>query len=221
MGGRNTNATPAQSPARCMQLYMKPFILLIVIFLTLSVCGQTTRDTATIFGNLSLEICNCTFSKMKNNKPSVTFDSCHKAMILKYNDSLKEVGIDPLTEVGIYKILNEVDRKLRINCPELIRLVQKEYEGDKLKFSGELVSQKKLLSGLYEVTMSEVASKEIKIFFAKKPLDENYINKFERGYVITLEYEVLKNKQTNKDECYLKEVGGFTIMGLVKAGAQL
>ena len=204
-----------------MQLYMKPFILLTVTFLTLSVCGQTTKDTTTIFRNLSLEICNCTFSKMKDNKPSGTLDSCHKAMVLKYTDSLKQIGFDPLTQVGFYKIYNEVDRKFYLNCPEITKLIQIEYEGGKLKFSGELVSQKKLLSGLYEVTMSEVASKEIKIFFAKKPLDENYINKFERGYVITVEYEVLKNKQTNKDECYLKEVGGFTIMGLVKAGAQL
>lgn len=98
---------------------MKPFILLTVTFLTLSVCGQTTKDTASIFRNLSLEICNCTFSKMKDNKPSTSLDSCHKVMVLKYNDSLKEIGIDPLTEVGIYKILNEVDSKLRINCPEL------------------------------------------------------------------------------------------------------
>jgi len=199
---------------------MKPFILLVVIFLTLSVCGQTTKDTTTIFRNLSLEICNCTFSKMKDNKPSGTLDSCHKALVLKYTDSLKQMGFDPITEVGFWKLYNEVDRKLYLNCPELTRLVQKEYEGDKLKFSGELVSQKKLLSGLYEVTMSEVESKEIKIFLAKTSIDESLINKYERGYVMTVEYEVLKNKQTNKDEYYLKESGAFTIMGVIKAATQ-
>ncbi|MGQ0739576.1 MAG: hypothetical protein ACT4OJ_10985 [Bacteroidota bacterium] len=199
---------------------MKPFILLTITFLALSVCGQTTKDTAIIFRNLSFEICNCTFSKMKDNKPSATLDSCHKAMVLKYNESLKEVGIDPLTEVGIYKILNEVDRKLLINCPELTKLVQKEYDGGKLKFSGELVSQKKLTSGLYEVIMMEVASKEIKTFLAKTLVDDSLINKYNPGYVLTLEYEIVKNQQTNKDEYYLKADGTFSIMGIMKVAAQ-
>ncbi len=200
-----------------MQLYMKPFLLLIVIFLTLSVFGQTTKDTATIFRNLSLEICNCTFSKMKNNKPSATLDSCHKAMVLKYGDRLKEVGIDPQTQVGIYKILNEVDLINRINCPELTRLVQKEYDGGKLKFSGELVSQRKLTSGLYEVVMIEVASKEIKTFLAKTPVDETLVTKYSPGYVLTLEYEIVQNQKTKENEYYLKADGKFSIMGVVKA----
>jgi hypothetical protein len=199
---------------------MKNFILLIAIFLTLSVWGQTNKDTITIFRNLSLEICNCTFSKMKDNKASRTLDSCHKAIVLKYTDSLTQIGFDPIMEVGFRKIYNEVDRKLYLNCPELTRLVQKEYEGDKLKFSGELVSQKKLLTGLFEVTMSEVASRQIKVFFAKNPVDENLIIKYEPGYVLTLEYEVLKNKQTNKEEYHLKESAHFTIMGVVKAATQ-
>jgi hypothetical protein len=200
-----------------MQLYMKPFILLIAICLTLSAGGQTPKDTTSIFRNLSLEICNCTFSKMRDNKPSSALDTCRKAMVLKYTDSLKQMGFDPIMETGFWKLYNEVDRKLYLNCPELTKLIQKEYDGDKLRFSGELVSQKKLQSGLYEVTICEVASKEIKIFFAKKPLDESFISKYEPGYVMTVEYEVVNNKQTNKDESYLKEVGGFSIMGIMKA----
>jgi len=103
---------------------------------------------------------------------------------------LKKVGLDPLTEAGIHKILNEVDHKIRINCPELTKLIQKEYEGGKLKFSGEVVSQRKLTSRLYEVIMMEESSKEIKTFLAKTPVDKNLINKYEPGYVLTLEYEV-------------------------------
>jgi hypothetical protein len=64
------------------------------------------------------------------------------------------------------------------------------------------------------------ASKQIKIFLAKTPIDESLINKYERGYIMTVEYEVLKNKQTNKDEYYLKESGAFTIMGVIKAATQ-
>jgi hypothetical protein len=199
---------------------MKPFILFIAIFLTHSAGGQTPKDTTTIFRNLSLAICNCTFSKMKDNKPSSTLDSCHKAMVLKYTDSLKQIGFDPILEVGFWKIYNEVDRKLYLNCPELTKLVQEEYDGDKLKFSGELVSQKKLTSGLYEVIMIEVASKEIKTFLAKTPVDDNLINKYEPGYVLTLEYEVVKNQQTKKDEYYLKADGTFSIMGVVKSAFQ-
>ena len=219
-----------------MQLYMKPLTFSTIILLTLSACGQTTnngkgvsqtnsvsKDTTTIYRNISLETCNCTFSTMKNNKPSTSMDSCYKAALLKYNDSLKQLGFDPATQVGELKLANEVIGKLYRNCPDLSKLIQKEYADEnakKLLFKGELVSQTKLPSGLYEIVMKSVKSKETKTFFAKNPLDETQIKKYEPGYELTLEYEIVKNRATQKDEYFLKEYGTVSSVGAVKATTQ-
>ncbi len=229
------NTTPSPSPGRCMQLYMKPLTFSTIILLTLSACGQNpnnkgvnqtssvSRDTTTIYRNISLETCNCTFSTMKNNKPSTSMDSCYQAILLKYNDSLRDLGFDPATQVGQNKLSNEVIGKLYRNCPDLSKLMQKEYADEnakKLLFKGELVSQTKLPSGLYEITLKNVKSKETKIFYAKNPLDETEIKKYEPGYELTLEYEIVKNKTTQKDEYFLKEYGKVSSVGAVKVATQ-
>ncbi len=178
-----------------------------------------SKDTTTIYRNISLETCDCTFSTMKNNKPSTSMDSCYKAALLKYNDTLKQLGFDPATQVGEVKLANEVIGKLYGNCPDLSNLIQKEYADEnakKLFFKGELVSQTKLSSGLYEIVMKSVKSKEIKTFFAKNPLDEKQIKKYEPGYELTFEYEVLKDRITQKDEYFLKEYATVRSIGAVK-----
>ena len=220
----------------CMQLYMKPLTFSTIILLTLSACGQTSKsskvvsqmssvskDTTTIYRNISLETCNCTFSTMKDNRPSTSIDSCYKAIVLKYNDSLKQLGFDPATQVGQFKLSNEVVGKLYQNCPDLSKLIQKEYEDEnakKLLFKGELVSQTKLPSGLYEIVIKNIKSKETKIFYAKSPLDETQIKKYEPSYELTIEYEIIKNKTTNKDEYFLKEFGTVSSVGAVKVTNQ-
>ena len=219
-----------------MQLYMKPFTFSTIILLTLSACGQTpnnnegvnqtssvSRDTTTIYRNISLETCNCTFSTMKNNKPSTSMDSCYQAILLKYNDSLRHLGFDPATQGGQNELSNEVIGKLYRNCPDLSKLMQKEFADEnakKLLFKGELVSQTKLPSGLYEITMKNVKSNETKIFYAKNPLDETEIKKYEPGYELTLEYEIVKNKTTQKNEYFLKEYGTVSSVGAVKVATQ-
>ena len=215
---------------------MKPFTFSTIVLLTLSACGQTpnsnkgvsqtssfSKDTTTIYRNISLETCNCIFSTMKNNKPSTSMDSCYQTVLFKYNDSLKQLGFDPTTQVGQNKLLNEVVGKLYRNCPDLSKLMQKEYADDnakKLLFKGEVVSQTKLPSGLYEIEMKNIKSKETKTFFAKNPLDETQIKKYEPGYELTLEYEILKNKTTQKDEYFLKEYGTVSSVGAVKVTTQ-
>ena len=207
-----------------------------MILITLSACGQSqnnnkgvsqtssvSKDTTTIYRNISLEICNCTFTTMKNNKPSTTMDSCYQAVLLKYNDSLKYLGFDPATQVGQNKLSNEVVGKLYRNCPDLSKLMQKEYADEnakKLLFKGELVSQRKLPSGLYEIVMKNVKSKKTKIFYAKNPLDETQIKKYEPGYELTLEYEIVKNKSTQKDEYFFKEYGTESSVGAIKVTTQ-
>jgi hypothetical protein len=230
------NSLPSQILERCMQLFMKPLTFSTIILLTLSACGQTpnsskgvshtssvSKDTTTIYRNISLETCNCTFSTMKNNKPSTSMDSCYQAVLLKYNDSLKQLGFDPATQVGQLKLSNEVVGKLYRNCPDLSKLIQKEYEDEnakKLLFKGELVSQTKLRSGLYQIVMKNVKSNQTKTFYAKNPFDETQIKKYEPGYELTVEYEIVKNNSTNKEEYHLKEFGTVSSVGAVKATNQ-
>ena len=220
----------------CMQLYMKPLTFSTIVLLTVSACGQTpnsskgisqtsfvSKDTTTIYRNISLETCNCTFSTMKNNKPSTSMDSCYQAVLLKYNDSLKQLGFDPATQVGQLRLSNEVVGKLYRNCPDLSKLIQKEYKDEnakKLLFKGKLVSQTKLPSGLYQIVMKNVKSNETKTFYAKNPLDETQIKKYEPGYELTVEYEIVKNNSTNKEEYHLKEFGTVSSVGAVKVTNQ-
>jgi hypothetical protein len=210
------NSLPSQILERCMQLFMKPLTFSTIILLTLSACGQTpnsskgvshtssvSKDTTTIYRNISLETCNCTFSTMKNNKPSTSMDSCYQAVLLKYNDSLKQLGFDPATQVGQLKLSNEVVGKLYRNCPDLSKLIQT-----------------KLRSGLYQIVMKNVKSNQTKTFYAKNPFDETQIKKYEPGYELTVEYEIVKNNSTNKEEYHLKEFGTVSSVGAVKATNQ-
>ncbi|GAB2843367.1 hypothetical protein GCM10027043_52950 [Ferruginibacter profundus] len=150
-------------------------------------------------------------------------DSCYQSVLLKYKDSLKQLGFDPATQVGQLKLINEVLNKLYLNCPDLSKLMQKEYEDEtakKLLFKGELVSQTKLPSGLYEIAMKNVKTKETKMFYAKGPLYETQIKKYEPGYELTVEYEIVKNRATQKDEYFLKEYGTVSSVGAVKVTTQ-
>jgi|SRR5688572_9708615 len=219
-----------------MQLSMKSLKFSMLIFLTLSACGQTPngdkvssptntalKDTTTIFKNISAEFCSCTYARMKNNKPSTSMDSCYRIVLLKYTDSLKGLGFDPTTQVGELKLYNEVIGKSFSNCEDLYTLIQKEIDDEnakKLLFKGELLSQTKLASGLYEIIMKDSKTSETKKFFAKNPLDDTQFKKYEPGYELTIEYEVVKNKATNKDEYYLKGSGTVSTVGAIKVVTQ-
>lgn len=212
-----------------MQLYMKPLTLSTIILLTLSACAQpsikdkttnetssVSTDTTTIYRNISLETCNCTFSTMKNNKPSTSMDSCYKAALLKYNDSLKQLGFDPATQVGQLKLSNEVIGKLYRNCPDLSTLLQKEYADEnakKLLFKGSIVSQNQLPSGEFEIVLLDNKTKTKQTFKSKNPLyDPTSNDKNILSYETTVEYEIRHNSKTNKDEYYIKD--GATSSGV-------
>jgi hypothetical protein len=219
-----------------MQPNMKFLKFSTLILLTLSACGQSSsadntisktetasRDTMTVYRNISTEFCNCVSSTMRNKQPSTTFDSCYKVVLLKYTDSLKDIGFDPTTQVGQLKLSNEFTGKLYFTCPDTYKLLEKEWaEGNakKLLFKGELISQTKLPSRLYEIILKDNKTSEIKKFFAKNPLDETQIKKYEPGYELTVEYEIIKNNTTNKDEFFLKEFGTLSGVGAVKVTNQ-
>jgi hypothetical protein len=215
---------------RCMKLNMKPLTFSTMILLTLSACGQTSnsgnqpnqrKDTVTIYKNISLETCNCTSLTMRDNKPSTSIDSCYKAVLSKYNDSLKELGFDPSTQVGQVKLSNEVIGKLYVNCPDIVKLIQKEHEVEeatKLLFKGSFVSQKKLPTGEYVVVMKDSKTRQLKTFLSTFPFNENSVKDYLPGYELTIEYEIRHNKKTNKDEYYFKESGTTSGVGAVQVG---
>lgn len=201
-----------------------------IILLTLSACGQTpnsskgisqtssvSKDTTTIYRNISLETCSCTFSTMKNNKPSTSLDSCYKAVLLKYNDSLKLLGFDPVTQLGQIKLSNEVVGKLYRNCPDFFKLMQKEYADDnakKLLFTGSIVSQIQLPSGELEIVLLDNKTKIKQAFKSKNSLyDSSSSDKNILSYETTIEYEIRHNSKTNKDEYYIKD--GATGSGVI------
>jgi hypothetical protein len=201
---------------------MKPLAFSTIMLLTLAACGQTpnssnsvsktssvSKDTTTIYRNISLETCNCTFSTMKNNKPSTSMDSCYQAVLLKYNDSLKQLGFNPATQVGQNKLSTEVVGKLYHNCPDLSRLIQKEYaagNAKKLLFKGSIVSQKQLSSGEFEIVLLNNKSKAKQIFKSKNPLyNPSISDKNILSYETTVEYEIRHNSKTNKNEYYIKD----------------
>lgn len=205
-----------------MQLNMKPLTFSIIILLTLSACGQTSKsdnasvqtnsvskDTVTIYRNISLEICNCTFSTMKSNKPSTTIDSCYKAVLAKYNDSLKVLGFDPATQAGNLKLSNEVIGKLYRNCPDLSNLIQKEHDDEnakKLLFKGTIASQRQLPNGEIEIVLIESKTKKSQTFKSNSFLsDLTKGDKNTLSHELTVEYEIKNNPMTKKDEFHIKQ----------------
>jgi hypothetical protein len=186
--------------------------------LTLSSCGQMVstdrhqtaeklkvQEASAVYQKMTGEICDCTLSTMKNNKPSTSLDSCYAVVLDKYTDTLKDLGYDPVSSEGLIKLLKEVKV---YQCQDLYSLMQKEWsdkEANKLLFKGEFISQKKLATGEYEVTFKESKTKEQKVFKAKYPFDVGPAKNFRPGYEITIEYEIVKNSITQKDEFYIKE----------------
>ena len=99
--------------------------------------------------------------------------------------------------------------------------MQKEWsdeEAKKLLFKGEFVSQRKSATGEYEVTLKDSKTKEQKVFKAKNPFDENSVKNYLPGYELTIEYEVVKNSKTKKDEFHIKESGTVSSVGAVPVG---
>jgi hypothetical protein len=211
-----------------MQLNMKTLNIVVLLFVTLSSCGQTvstdkqqaankptSQEALAVYQQMTSQICNCTSETMKNNKPSTSLDSCYKVVLDKFTDTLKTLGYDPASSEGQNKLLNEIRL---YQCRDLYSLMQKEWsdeEAKKLLFKGEFVSQKKLASGEYEITFKDSKTKEHKVFKERNPFDESSVKNYLPGYELTIEYEVVKNSKTKKDEFYIKESGTVSSVGAV------
>jgi len=196
--------------------------------MTLTSCGQTvksdnqqspykltSKEALVVYQTMTSEICNCTSVTMKNNKPSTTLDSCYKIVLAKFTDTLKTLGYDLSTSAGQLRLSNEIRL---YQCEDLYSLMQKEWsdeEAKKLLFKGEFVSQKKLATGDYEIILKDSKTKEKKVFKAKNPFDENSVKQYLPGYELKIEYEIVRNSKTRKEELYIKENGTVSSAGTV------
>jgi hypothetical protein len=201
---------------------MKPSIFTSLILLGIAACGQksnnnaasqtnsATKDTVTIYRNLSLEVCECTNLTMRNSRPSTTIDSCYKIILAKYTDSLKSLGFDPATSKGDIKLSNEFIGKLYRNCPDLSRLMREEYETEnakKLLFTGTIVSQKQLTNGEVEIVLINEETKKTQTFKSKSFLtDPSKTDRNNLNYQLTVEYEVIRNEKKIKTSITLKKI---------------
>ncbi|RYE54741.1 MAG: hypothetical protein EOP48_11650 [Sphingobacteriales bacterium] len=213
---------------------MKTLIIVVFFFVTLSSCGQTvtndkpqtsgkpsSQDVSAVYHGITSEICNCISNTMRNNKPSTTSDSCFRATVNKYMDTLKVLGYDPASPTGQDKLLNETRPS---QCPDLYSLMQKEWAGSgekKLLFKGAIVSQKQLPDGEIEIVMADIKTKAKKTFKSKAFLgDPMETNKNTLNYEMTVEYEARKNPKTKQNEYYIKESGQVMSVGTSKVSDQ-
>jgi hypothetical protein len=214
-----------------MQLDMKT-LNIVVLFVTLSSCGQTvsndkqkaadkptSQEALAVYQKMTGEICNCTSSTMRNNKPSTSLNSCYKVVLDKYTDTLKALGYDPTSSAGQNKLSNEIRLYL---CRDMYSLLQKEWadeEAKKLLFKGTIISQKQLPGGEIEIVMTDSKTKKRKTFKNTSFLsDPAQTNKKLLEYEMTIEYEKRRNSKTKQDEYYIKEDGMNRTIGVEKVG---
>ena len=224
------------STRRSLKFYtidMRSLNIAVLLLVTVSSCGQsvstdkqqssdksTSREAVAVYQTMTGEICNCTMNTIRGDKPSTTFDSCYKAIVDKYTDTLKTMGCDPASTVGQNKLSNGIQL---YRCSDLYHLIEKEFseeEAKKLLFKGEFVSQKKLTTGEYEIILKDGKTKEQKAFKAKNPFDEKSVEAYLPGYEVTIEYEIVTNLETNKDEFYIKEGADIRGVGAVPVSKQ-
>ena len=212
---------------------MKLFNFSFIILFALSACGQNIKTknevspkiaspnlSREILNQITSEICNCTSSNMKGNKPSTSLDSCFKYTIAKYSDSLKAINFDLESQSGKKNLEQKVIGNLYFVCKDIQNLLEKEFSEErtkKLLFTGTIVSQTKLQTGKYQIIMQESKTKSKKVFISATTLSNpRNGNKNVREYELTIEYEIINNPKTNKEEYYIKANASSTGISVEK-----
>ena len=188
---------------------MTRLLLLPFCLLTLTSCAQKPNDKE-VYDKMVSEICSCS-QTTQTQKASVLIDSCYKSSIKKNYETLQKLGIDSATQDGQNKLYNEVmANKFRLLCKDAYTRLIKEgekYNASKLKFTGKFISQTPNYEKMfYVLILQSTQTKEQKEFHTTISIDES-----SRNDDITVEYEIVNNKQTNKDELIVKSVSSFGV----------
>lgn len=169
-------------------------------------CG-TPKDER-VYDTIASEICSCARSN-QTKKTSIILDSCYERTIKNNYKALQKLGIDSTTQVGQDKLRNEIlSNRFRLYCKDVyakfVEEIQKEMEkedANTLTFTGKFVSQTPdpKTKKYYVLILQSTKTKEKKEFY-----NEMSINEDARNYDITVKYEIVKNKETNKQELIVK-----------------
>jgi hypothetical protein len=126
------------------------------------------------------------------------------------------MGLDPSSTAGKNKLINGVRFE---QCKEMYNLLTKEQAAEnakKLLFKGEFVSQTKLSNGFYEIIVKDKKTNEQKAFKAKEQFDQNSVKNYLPGWEMTVEYEIVTNTKTKKQELYIKDAIQITTTGFTR-----
>ncbi|PWV45156.1 hypothetical protein [Chitinophaga sp. S165] len=198
---------------------MKTLYLSLLLLVLFSACKETATnaqqqtshkvispaDRAVYKSMMTNEFCDCFSEQNMNKKPSVAIDTCFKIIAEKFADELKDMGVDTsLSPVESHLIDN-------INifaCGNAIHLMEEEKIAEEAKLllvKGQFISQKKLSTGEYEVVLREDKTGKQRVLKSKNLFNEELVKDKSLGYELTVEYKIVKNKKTGKDEQYVKD----------------
>ena len=195
---------------------MRNLLFIVFCLLTLSSCGQTkTANSQEVFDKMISEICSCS-QTIPLQKTSTQIDYCYKLSIKNNYKILQQLGIDSSTEAGRLKLYNELlSNRLRLKCKDVYSKLMQEFEvtnQSKLTFTGKFISQTPNYEKKYYVLILESKqTKDKKEFHSNIQVLEN-----EQNDDITVEYEVVKNKQTNEEELIVKTISSVGIRPVKK-----
>jgi hypothetical protein len=196
---------------------MMKLLALILSIASLTAFGQAeSTDRDSVFDVMSNEICGCSSVAVLFTSPSLALDSCYRVSLAQHKADLLKWNIDITTEAGNDKIDSEVLLKLipqrcRAFYGKLMAEV-KENNATRAFFKGQLVSQRQLLTGGYEIVIENNATKETKTFTSGSTVKDQ-VDGFEPGYEITVEYITVNNPTTHKDELEIKKT---SVAGTIK-----
>jgi hypothetical protein len=178
-------------------------------FLTLASCGQNPNDKE-IYDKMVSEICSCSQTSF-TQKASILVDSCYKLSIKKNYKTVQILGIDSATQDGQNKLYNEImANKFRLYCTDTYaRLMKeaKEYNASTLTFTGKFISQTPNYEKKYFVLLLQsTQTKEKKEFHSTISINED-----QRNDDITVEYEIVKSKETNQEELLVKSASSVGV----------
>ncbi len=165
----------------------------------------STSNDKDVYDSMASEICSCAHTN-QTQKALVIVDSCYRLSIKNNYKKLQKLGIDSTTQDGQNKLYNEVmANKFRQYCRDIDDKTMKEVEEEdasKLTFTGRFISQT-LNNGkkYYVLVLQSTRTKEKKEFHSDMSVNED-----EQSREITVEYEVVKNKETKQKELVVKSI---------------